>query len=416
MEKDVFSNALQKFYSAMKNLKNFSINNDIIDNISSIDCFFSEFRNITFVMQKDFADINIKSIYEDSCSKYLKNENMKWFINQRNKTTKQAPIKIQKSIIFYIYTPDGRIVIESEKLKMDVEKSFDFTKEFIENFLINEVGYVDIYFSTRLFFKEDEEKIEVLPKIISGIEIMLNFFKNIFIALDYTDYINNDIFKKILSIYDEIIVNNTLFVHDYYTENGKIKSVSSDLQFFLSEENRIVKMNNLRVPVNQEIFGSQNDMKEIFEKFEVLHITLYRFSKGIMPTFMILYKDFTMQILPVYVAQKTSIYRQVYEIIDNLQFKEIKSIFYCGEAYLYDINKFEEINNMEYKNRINMADMESLIFFCIGKDGKIRTTSFITSNINDDKYVMEQIRKEEFCNESDIYFLKPIVKKFKSLE
>ena len=60
--------------------------------------------------------------------------------------------------------------------------------------------------------------------------------------------------------------------------------------------------------------------------------------------------------------------------------------------------------------------MESLIFFCIGKDGKIRTTSFITSNINDDKYVMEQIRKEEFCNESDIYFLKPIVKKFKSLE
>ena len=57
----MFSNALQKFYSAMKNLKDFSINNDIIDNISSIDCFFSEFRNITFVMQKDFADRRVQT-------------------------------------------------------------------------------------------------------------------------------------------------------------------------------------------------------------------------------------------------------------------------------------------------------------------------------------------------------------------
>lgn len=62
MKDELFSNALQKFYSAFENLKNFSINNDIVDNISAIDCFFSEFRNITFVLQKDFSDKNVKNI------------------------------------------------------------------------------------------------------------------------------------------------------------------------------------------------------------------------------------------------------------------------------------------------------------------------------------------------------------------
>ncbi len=418
MEKDVFSNALQKFYSAMKNLKDFSINNDIIDNISSIDCFFSEFRNITFVMQKDFADRNIRSIYEKFCTEYLKSEDMRWFIDQRNKTTKQAPIKMQKSIILYIYMPNNRIVIESEKLKLNVEESFNLTKDYIEEFLIKEIGYVDIYFSTKLLFKENEEKIEIFPKIISGIETMLMFFKEMFTALDYTDYINNEIFKKIISIYDEIIINDSLFIHDYYTEDGKIKSVNSDLQFFLKGENRLRRINEFRVPVNKEIFGSKNDVKEIFERFEILHINLYKLSKEeIMPVFMILYKDFTIQLLPVYASQKTSIYRQVYDIIDNIQFQDVEAIFYCGEAYIYDINKFEKINNMEYKNRINMADTEFLCFYCIEQGGKIKTTNLIASELNDDKYVVEQIKKEEFSNENDVFFLKPIIEKMKkSLE
>ena len=341
---------------------------------------------------------------------------MKWFINQRNKTTKQAPIKMQKSIIFFIYMPNNRVVIESEKLKLNVEESFNLTKDYIEDYLIKEIGYVDIYFSTKLLFKENEEKIEIFPKIISGIETMLMFFFVLFIALDYTDYMNNEIFKKIISIYDEIIINDSLFIHDYYTEDGKIKSVNSDLQFYLKEENRLRRINEFRVPVNKEIFGNKNGVKEIFERFEILHISLYKLSKKeIMPVFMILYKDFTMQLLPIYVKQKTSIYRQVYDIIDNIQFQDVEAIFYCGEAYIYDINKFEKINNMEYKDRINMADIESLCFYCIEQGGKVRTTSLITSNLNNDKYVAEQIKKEEFSNENDVFFLKPIIEKMKKV-
>ena len=111
----VCCNALQKFYSALKNLNNFSTNNDIIDNISALDCFFSEFRNITFVLQKDFKDNNLSEEYEKLNLKYLKNDNMKWFINKRNSTTKQAPISLEKNIIIEIYLPYNRIRVESDK-------------------------------------------------------------------------------------------------------------------------------------------------------------------------------------------------------------------------------------------------------------------------------------------------------------
>ena len=132
-------------------------------------------------MQKDFADRNIKPIYEEFCSKYLKNQDMKWFIAQRNKTTKQAPIGMQKSIIFVYLIIE--LSQEVKNFKLNVEESFNLTKDFVERFLINEIGYADIYFSTKLFFKENDEKIEIFPKIISGIETMLKFFKELFVAL-----------------------------------------------------------------------------------------------------------------------------------------------------------------------------------------------------------------------------------------
>ncbi len=56
---------LQKFYSALKNIEEFSISNDLFDNVSLLDNFFSEFRNITFIAQKSFTDIGIKREYEN---------------------------------------------------------------------------------------------------------------------------------------------------------------------------------------------------------------------------------------------------------------------------------------------------------------------------------------------------------------
>lgn len=43
--------AAQKLYSALSSLERFSKHNDFFDNISSLDSFLSEYRNVTFVIQ-----------------------------------------------------------------------------------------------------------------------------------------------------------------------------------------------------------------------------------------------------------------------------------------------------------------------------------------------------------------------------
>lgn len=45
--------ALQKYYSALKSLDDFGCHGNFFDDVSHLDTFFSEFRNITFVVQKE---------------------------------------------------------------------------------------------------------------------------------------------------------------------------------------------------------------------------------------------------------------------------------------------------------------------------------------------------------------------------
>lgn len=56
--------AAQKLYSALSSLERFSKYNNFYDNISSLDNFLSEYRNVTFVIQKSLAHTNLR-IFSD---------------------------------------------------------------------------------------------------------------------------------------------------------------------------------------------------------------------------------------------------------------------------------------------------------------------------------------------------------------
>ena len=225
-------NALQKFYSALKNLNNFSVNNDIIDNISALDCFFAEFRNITFVLQKDFADCDLREKYNELCEKHLINDDMKWFINKRNEITKQAPIKLEKNITFEIYLPTGRVILENEDLKINCEEDFNITKKLIKNIITQKLGMVDLFFSTKITFLENNEKQNLMPKIISGIETMLLFMKEVCSIQQESCSMCNSLLSKIENLYRETVLSEILFIHDYYLENNEIKFYPADVIFF----------------------------------------------------------------------------------------------------------------------------------------------------------------------------------------
>lgn len=411
-------NALQKFYSALKNLSNFSINNNIIDNISSLDCFFSEFRNITFVLQKDFSENCMRSEYESKCSRYLKNDEMHWFVSKRNNITKQSPIKLEKNIIFEIYMPDDRIIIESEKLKVDFDEAFNITESFIKEILIDNFGMVDVFYSTRIIFKENNENIDLFPKIILGIETMLKFIKDI-IHLDEDNlHIYDNFIRKIEKLYESIVLTEETFIHDYYTENNIIKSVDNNIQWYLKNDMSLKKINQYRTPINNEWLGKEYDTNVIFEKFELMHILIFNQQNNeIVPVFMILYKDFSMQMIPIHGSFKTTIYRTIYEIVDNIDFKEVLSIFYCGEMYVYNYEEISDIINLEYSRRVNKANCTVLSFFHINNSGKIKQVMFNTEQIKCDRYIVNKLSENiEFEDIDEYYFLNPITRKFKSLD
>lgn len=83
--------AAQKLYSALSSLERFSKHNDFFDNISSLDSFLSEYRNVTFVIQKSLAHTNLLSIYEETRDEFLSGDLGKWFVGKRNEVLKEHP-------------------------------------------------------------------------------------------------------------------------------------------------------------------------------------------------------------------------------------------------------------------------------------------------------------------------------------
>jgi len=127
--------AMQKLYSALSSLEKFSKENNFFENISSLDIFFSEFRNITFVLQKSLAHTDFIDDYNKLRDEYL--SECRWFIEKRNETTKQQPFQLVKKIDISIYHPNQGYKICSYEftIKDDVEMStlLDELKQLLKN-------------------------------------------------------------------------------------------------------------------------------------------------------------------------------------------------------------------------------------------------------------------------------------------
>ena len=104
--------AYQKFYSALSNLDRFRKENDFFDNISHLDTFFSEFRNITFVLQKSISNnADMKAIYVRLRNKYLINNIYKWLNEKRVEITHERPFELEKQLAITIYKPSSTLAL-----------------------------------------------------------------------------------------------------------------------------------------------------------------------------------------------------------------------------------------------------------------------------------------------------------------
>ena len=101
---DRMKNVYQKFYSCLNLLSKISSNGEYIDNISYIDAFLSEYRNITFVLQKQFSDKKSKEIYIDLRNAFLVDDRrLNILVDFRDETVHEKPFDLKIEVVCSIY-------------------------------------------------------------------------------------------------------------------------------------------------------------------------------------------------------------------------------------------------------------------------------------------------------------------------
>lgn len=410
--------ALQKYYSALKALDSFSSTNDFFDAIAYLDSFFTEFRNITFVIQKEL-DSDSRVVYEKLKEKYLKSENMRWFIDTRNVVTKQTPFNLKKTLIIEVYLPTETLSIQNSSFTTEIYEPLELVVSSLKKHFIEEYSMSEVFLSSKIIFSEDGNDVDIFPKMIEGIKAMSSFLMD-FLTLYLCDCnICNELNIKNNKLYYIINHNDVKFIKDYVIEKAISEGGVIDLKTHDNYGN-LIDISSARVQMDKTIFSKYlDDDNELFNFFIDTHINIYILQKyEIMPTFMIMYNDKTLRIIPMIAEIKSTFYRKVKVISDMEDFHEIKVVFYCGESYFYKPDNFHHISQLPYSQRIKKAQCEVLTFTMLSVAGTEKTMYFEKDKIEKKSYINE-IKKDsniiKSSTVSEVDWLKPIRQKLQKL-
>lgn len=367
--------ALHKFYSALSSLEKFEKGSNLFDNISHLDNFFSEYRNITFVLQKSLAKTEFRPKYEKLRDKHLINDVGKWFVSKRNSTIKEQPFDLEKRITIKIYS--GGDIYSLSEFIFTVENDVDYSTivESLKETLLNS-GQIEVFFSVEFTFYERGDKQDLYDNFILGITQMKLLLSGIKKEVNEECSLSEELDRKIEKLNFYKIPKDFLFVDDYVF-NCKYKSFekASRATFRFDTKNPILPIEFL------DEFSFDGD---IFQKFEFLHVAIFQMQKNLMPTCMIIYSDNTCELDSFESSIKTTVYRKFHEIANRIERDKIVNILFVTEMYTYKPNEIKHLDSLE---RIKYAQNELLTFFMIDNQLSIKSSSYDTGKINDSKYV-----------------------------
>lgn len=410
---EVLAPTLQKYYSALKALYDFGRQGDFFDDVSNLDKFFSEFRNITFVVQKAVKTEEGKTFYSQLRTKYLTGEISKWFVDIRNKTTKERPFDLKKELRFDLYSPTGVVELTDSRLVVNFEESFADALDFIRADILKKYELKEIFFTGKIIFSESGSEVELYPKIKSGLVQMNEFIAALEEHFPCKCKFCAELKRKIADLYFKVQAKELLFTRDYALETGSNLTQGDIVEMYLStDKSNPAPISSLRVSLDNMLFGTSKEcLPELFLKFVSMHIVSFQLQEHqIMPVFMMVYSDHTYRMIPFVATTKATFYRKVLEITEMSDFCEVDAVFYCGEYYVYDLDQFSEINEKPYSERISMAKAEVLAFYTILKGGNEMEIHFDERRIDDMEYISKQIREADWAKDPPAPFdwLNPI--------
>lgn len=395
--------AYQKLYSALNNLEKFEKGSNFFDNISYLDNFISEYRNVTFMIQKSLAHTDYLSIYEKNRDQYLKNDVCKWFIDKRNEVLKEQPFELEKKIRIVIYTNKENLVLPelTFTIENDVEYSslIDSMKEYFGSLKL-----VEVMFSAEFSFFEKGQTIELYDNIISGINNMKLFMQAMKMELNENCILSEQLETKIKALNFHRLPKNMLLTDDYVYYSRK--------ESFEKAARAEIYLGDTKSPITKFV-KMIPDSKDLFDNFIIMHLVTFNLQKQLMPTCLIVYNDEKMKFISFESTIKTTTYRKLYEIANQIETENIKEVYYVGEMYVYPNN--EDILNLESSERINYKSSESLIFFKSSQDLVTKSYSFDSDKVYDPKYVGFILGGSQNTI-NNLAFMMPVINEFKKLK
>lgn len=404
--------AMHKFYSALNSLEQFRKGNNFFDNISYLDNFFSEYRNITFVLQKSLAHTEYECIYNKNRETYLLNETCKWFVDKRNEVLKQHPFKLEKKISITLYSPLTSIALPERVFTIENDVEYSSIIESLRAFLIS-INSIEIFFSVEFSFYEIGKDKELYDNFILGIRNMKAFMLAMKSAIKEKCELCDQLEQKISELNFDRIPKDMLFIDDYvyYGQDSRFEKASR-MEIVMPELSIKMPLSGFYKLLSKE----SNDKRNVFDDFITLHIAIFSMQKALMPTFMIVYEDETFALKSFHASIKTTMYRTINDIAKRIEPDKIKSIFYVTEMleYAKDCDNYKEALEMSSNDRAKYKTSELLCFYLINRDLKFISHSFDSEKIDNMEYVASILKKQSEEN-IIINFLRPIISAFEKI-
>lgn len=401
---------LQKVYSALKHLDNFSVSNDFYDNISDFDGFFSEYRSSTLVLQTSLGGNNNPTYQKNLKEFLLKDEQLsKWMNDKRVGSVHKQPFNLHKHLQVVVYSTISSEIILEKEYTIEYDESFEnLQKELISEF--EKQNPVEVNFSLVYFFTEEDKKVDAFNLSMKAIKAMMAFMVAMYKDLNIQDSTCATLLEKNIELAHSIDGKTFTFIRDYYYLVQK--------QQFIGGEILESNIPYYKMPVGRiyENFGVKRQLYDDFAFFVSMHSQIYlKQHQHIMPTFFVKYADDTIAIVSFDATLRTTFYRKINEIALKVKNEEIEAVYYVTEFVTYgsisNKEEFETLIRLPYIERRMKSQSSILTFYQVSKDG-VKCILAKREQIND---LLTQQGVTQFKKEYDMsycFFLTPLLTAF----
>lgn len=362
--------AYQKFYSSLSSLERFDKEGNFFNNISCLDAFFSEYRNITFVIQAALKHTEYFNIYEKNRDLYLIDH---WFVEKRNQTIKQKPFQLVKELEVTVYSSYHGFSILNESFSVEndtpLESIFDRLKTFFAQFSDDE-----IFFSASFYFHETNSDIDLFDKLLSGIGSMHRFMNAMDKDIGEHCPLCEQLKENIKKIKIATVPKDFLLVNDYiYYPKKEYFERGARFAFSMYLGNKKT-MQRLPISTLTQVEHLNYDGTP-FGNFTFMHAILRALKPGtdIMPAIMVIYEDKTYDLDVFHADIKTTVYRKINEVAKMIEVENIVEVCYMG---LYAVLIGEDAPATS-KERLELATNDILV------------CASIDNNLNEKEYVFD---------------------------